>query len=97
MFVVANFIKAIAVILGMVLDLLFWAILIRALISWVNPDPFNPIVRFLESVTEPVLEPIRRVVPSMGLDLSPMIAALAIYFLKIFIVGSLIDFSGAIR
>ena len=97
MFVVANFIKAIAVILGMVLDMIFWFILIRALLSWVNPDPFNPIVRFLESVTEPILEPIRKIVPRIGVDLSPMIAALIIYFVKIFVVGSLLDFSGAVR
>jgi len=97
MFVLANFVKALALILGAILDIYFWLILIRALLSWVNPDPFNPIVQFLEKVTEPVLVPIRRVIPSMGIDFSPLIAALAIYFLKIFLVGSLYDFSMAMR
>ena len=97
MFVIANFIKAVALILGGVLDILFWIILIRALISWVNPDPFNPIVQFLDRVTEPILAPIRRVIPPVGIDFSPVIAALAIYFLKIFLVGSLLDWSMTIR
>ncbi|MBI4972169.1 MAG: YggT family protein [Candidatus Omnitrophica bacterium] len=97
MFLFANFIKAIAMILGMILDIYFWIILIRALLSWVNPDPFNPIVQFLERVTEPVLAPIRKIIPPMGMDFSPLIAALAIYFIKIFIVGSLYDLSLALR
>ena len=97
MFVIANFLKALALILGAILDIYFWIILIRALLSWVNPDPFNPIVQFLEKVTEPVLAPIRRVVPPMGIDFSPLIAALAIYFLKIFLVGSLYDLSMAMH
>jgi len=97
MFVFANLLKGIAVILGMILDIYFWMILIRALLSWVNPDPFNPIVQFLERVTEPVLAPIRRIIPPMGMDFSPLIAALLIYFIKIFVVGSLYDFSMAIH
>lgn len=97
MFVIANFLKASALILGAILDIYFWIILIRALLSWVNPDPFNPIVQFLEKATEPILAPIRRVVPPMGIDFSPLIAALAIYFLKIFLVGSLYDLSMAMH
>ena len=97
MFVIANLIKAIAVILGMILDIYFWIILIRALLSWVSPDPFNPIVQFLDKITEPVLAPIRRIIPPMGIDFSPLIAALAIYFIKIFVVGSLYDLSVAMR
>ena len=97
MFVFANFIRALALVLGTILDVLFWMILIRALLSWVNPDPFNPIVQFLDRVTEPILAPIRRVVPPMGIDFSPIIAALVIYFLKIFVVGSLVDLSLHIR
>ncbi|MBI4398991.1 MAG: YggT family protein [Candidatus Omnitrophica bacterium] len=97
MFVLANFIKAIALILQTVLDIYFWIILIRALLSWVNPDPLNPIVRFLERVTEPVLSPIRKLVPPMGIDFSPLIAALLIYFIKIFVVGSLYDLGFSLR
>ena len=65
-----------------------WIIIIRALISWVSPDPYNPIVRFLYRVTEPVLRPVRRILPvsGMGIDFSPLIVILVIYFLRIFLV-----------
>jgi YggT family protein len=77
----------------------FWIIIARALLSWVNPDPFNPIVRFLHRVTEPVLRPIRHRLPmmGMGLDLSPMIVILAIYFLQAFLVESLRDLALSLR
>ena len=93
MFVLSNFIRALASIADIVLSIFYWLILIRALISWVNPDPHNTIVQFLYRATEPVLQPIRKVLPPMGIDLSPIIAFLAIIFLKGFIVASLIDFS----
>ena len=77
----------------MVLSFLVWIIIIRALISWVNPDPFNPIVQLLNRVTEPLLLPIRqlmgRSMMGIGIDLSPLIAILAIYFLKYFLISSL--------
>lgn len=66
------------------LRIYFWVILIRALLSWVSPDPYNPIVRALVAVTEPVLAPLRRLVPPRklgGIDLSPLIALLLIEFL----------------
>jgi YggT family protein len=93
MFVAANFIYAVAKVLGFALNLYMWIIIARALISWVNPDPYNPIVRFLISVTEPVLYFIRRKLPIYfgGFDFSPVIAILAIYFLQIFVVQSLIQ------
>ena len=91
MFIAANFIHAIATILDMALNLYLWIIIIRALISWVNPDPYNPIVRFLIAITEPVLSPIRRWIPfyTIGIDLSPILVILAIIFLKSFLVVSL--------
>ncbi len=67
------------------LDIYFWVILVRAVISWVNPDPYNPIVRALVLVTEPVLRPLRRLVPPSklgGLDLSPLFAMVILQFLK---------------
>ena len=75
----------------MALELYMWVIIIRALLSWVNPDPYNPVVRFLNSITEPVLYRVRKAVPmhGMGLDLSPILVILAIYFLQIFLVQSL--------
>ena len=91
--VLSNFIGALATIVGIILNIYYWLILIRALISWVNPDPNNTIVQFLYRATEPVLMPIRRMLPQMGIDLSPIIAFLAIIFLKGFIVGTLMDLS----
>jgi YggT family protein len=92
MFVLGNFIQAVAVILNYLLTLVFWLIVARAILSWVSPDPYNPIVRFIERTTEPILEPFRRLVPThkMGIDLSPMIACLFVYFLKLFVVQTLI-------
>ena len=93
MYIAGNLISAIAKVTDMVLSFLLWVIIIRALISWVNPDPYNPIVQFLYRMTEPILQPIRRLMGrsmmNMGLDLSPMVAILAVYFLKYFLIPSL--------
>jgi YggT family protein len=99
MFVFSNLLLAVARLLELVLWAYFWIIIARAVLSWVNPDPFNPIVRFLYRVTEPVLRPIRRRMPmvGMGLDLSPMLVILAIYFLQAFLVESLRDLALSLR
>ena len=91
MFVVSNFLIAIARILDIGLSLYMYIIIARAIISWVNPDPYNPIVRFLNSVTEPVLFRIRRKLPLFfgGMDFSPIIVILAIIFVQTFVVQSL--------
>jgi len=92
MFVAANLIFALAKVVDIALTIFYWLILIRALISWVNPDPYNPIVQFLHKTTEPVLEPIRRLIPvgyRIGIDISPLIAFLVLVFLKIFLVRTL--------
>jgi YggT family protein len=98
-FVAENLLLALANLIHLVLQAYFWIIIARAILSWVNPDPFNPIVRFLYRVTEPVLRPIRHRLPtfSMGLDLSPMIVILAIYFLDAFLVNSLRDLALSLR
>ncbi|MFH1577846.1 MAG: YggT family protein [Candidatus Omnitrophota bacterium] len=96
MFVLGNFLTAIARILDAVLTMLYWLILARVLISWVNPDPNNPIVQFLYKVTEPILYPIKRFIPldfRIGIDISPIIAFLAIMFLKSFLVRTLMGLS----
>jgi len=93
MFILANFIIAIAQIVGVILTILTWIIIIRALISWVNPDPYNSIVQFLYRVTEPILMPIRRILPAMGgFDLSPIVALVGIMFIRSFLVQTLIEF-----
>lgn len=91
MFVVANFLHALANVLDTVLYLYMLIIIIRALVSWVNPDPYNPIVQFLVGVTEPVLSPVRRLIPlyTIGIDISPIIVILAIIFIKSFLIASL--------
>jgi len=92
MFIIANLIDALATLMDMVLWLAMWLIIIRALISWVSPDPYNPIVRFIEQSTDPILRPIQRALPPMGgLDLSPVIAIFAIIFLQSFVVRTLHD------
>lgn len=93
MFVLSNFIRALASVADIVLSVFYWLILIRALVSWVNPDPYNVVVQFLHRATEPILQPIRRLLPPMGIDLSPIIAFLVIIFFKGFIVATLIDIS----
>ena len=94
MFVLSNFLIALARILDVGFSILYWLILIRALISWVSPDPHNFIVQFLYKATEPILYPIRKILPlslKFGIDISPIITFLAIMFLKSFLVRSLID------
>ena len=91
MFVMGNFLNALAYLVSIGLTVLYWLILIRALISWVSPDPFNPIVQLLQKTTEPILEPIRRLLPNLPIDLSPLIAFFAIIFLQRFLVASLYD------
>ncbi len=86
-----NVIFGIARVLEIVLEIYMWVIIIRALISWVNPDPYNPIVQVLTRLTEPVLRPIRKLVPpyKVGLDFSPLIAVLAIIFLQYALIKNL--------
>jgi len=92
MFVLGNFVQALAQVLAFVIDILWWLIIIRALLSWVNPDPYNPIVQFIERTTEPILFPLRQLIPSykIGIDISPILALLILYFLKSFAVQTLI-------
>ena len=93
MFIAGNLLEGIATILHTVLEIYMWVIIVRALISWVNPDPYNPIVQFLQRVTDPLLYQIRKRLGmgSMGFDFSPIIAILLIMFLQIAVVGSLKD------
>jgi len=89
-----NLLRATAQILNMVLNIYMWIVIIAALISWVNPDPYNPIVKFLYRATEPVFQRVRRVAPPMGgIDLSPLVVLLAIYFLQYFLVTTLLQLS----
>lgn len=86
-----NIILGFANVLYVVLDIYKWIIIIRALISWVNPDPYNPIVQALTRLTEPVLRPLRKLAPpyKVGVDLSPLIAVLIIIFLDYALIDNL--------
>ncbi len=98
MFMLANLISAIAGVLGLVLTLYLYIVIARALVSWVNPDPRNPIVRFLYNATEPLLYRVRRVVPYMGgIDFSPLVVIIGIYFLQGFLVASLLDLASRLH
>ncbi len=99
MFLLANLLGAVATLLYYALWLYMWILIARAVISWVSPDPYNPIVQFLYRATEPVLDPIRRRLPSsgFGIDFSPLVVILVIYFLQIFLVRSLQDIAFRLR
>jgi len=89
--ILGNFIGALAVVIDIGLTLFMYIVIARAILSWVNPDPYNPIVRFINQVTEPVLYQIRSRIPSVfgGIDFAPMIVLLGVVFLQSFLVKSL--------
>ena len=91
MFVIGYLLMAVAKVLNIVLMVFMWIVIARAVLSWVSPDPYNPIVRFIHNVTEPVLYRIRLAIPVSfgGIDFSPIIVFLGIIFLREFIVNSL--------
>ena len=91
MFIISNFLVAVAKLLDIGLSLYMWIIIGRAIVSWVNADPYNPIVRFLHRATEPVLFAIRQRVPLLfgGFDFSPVLVIMAIVFVKAFVVQTL--------
>jgi YggT family protein len=95
MFILGYFFMAVAKVLDYVFLFFMLVILARAVLSWVSPDPYNPIVRFIHGVTEPVLYRIRRVIPMAfgGIDFSPIVVFLGIVFLREFLVNSLLQLS----
>lgn len=100
MFVLSNLLIALANILSIAFTIAWWLILIRALISWVNPDPYNPIVQFLYKTTEPILYPIRKILPQslrLGIDISPIIAFLLIVFLRSFLIQTIYQLAANLR
>jgi len=99
MFIAGNFLDALVWVLDLALTFYLWIVIIRALLSWVNPDPWNPIVQFLQRATEPVLAPIRRRLPTWrwGIDLSPLVVILAIYFVQRALLRSLTDLAWRMR
>jgi|SRR5215470_1690111 len=93
MFVIGNLLSAVAAVLNVIANTLLLVILVNALLSWVRPDPNNPIVMFLDRVSDLVCNPIRRLFPTVisGIDFAPFIAMLAIWFINLFVVRTLND------
>lgn len=98
MFILRHFVEALIPILDIIFTAAYWLIIIRAIISWVNPDPYNPLVQFLYKTTEPMLAPFRRIVPvySLGLDISPIFAIIVILFLQKFLIPTLYEIASKI-
>ncbi len=99
MLIFANLLLTVAEIVNMLLNVYYWIVIVAALISWVNPDPYNPVVRFLRTVTEPVFRPIRRLIGyRLGpIDISPIVVILAILFIQKFLVRSVIEIGYKIK
>ena len=99
MFIMSNLLAAVAKVLDIALTIFMWIVIARAILSWVSPDPYNPIVRFINNVTEPVLYQVRRRIPLSfgGIDFSPIIILLAVIFLQQFVVQSLYQFAMTLR
>ena len=98
MYAIGYFVVATAKVLDLVLTIYLWIIIARAILSWVNPDPYNPIVRFIHNVTEPVLVRIRSRIPLYfgGFDFTPIVVLAAIYFIRLFLVQSLFRFGSSL-
>jgi YggT family protein len=98
MLVFKNLLIAVATVIDYVLVFYMFITIARAVLSWVSPDPYNPIVRFIHNITEPVLYQIRKRLPMMygGIDFSPIIVILIIIFLRIFVVNSLEGLAGSL-
>lgn len=98
MFIFSNLFFALAKLFDIVITLYIWIVIIRVVLSWVNPDPHNPIVQFLIRVTEPALSRIRRYVPYLGgFDISPIILIFALYIVEIFLVNTFQDLAYSLR
>lgn len=100
MFILSNLLSALAGVLDILFTILYWLIIIRAIVSFVSADPYNPIVQFLYKTTEPILSFIRRFLPlnfRFGIDISPLVAILLIIFLKHFLCNTLNDIAIKLR
>jgi len=93
MFIFQNLLVAVARVLNIALTLYMWVIIARVVFSWINVDPHNAVIQFISWATEPVLRWVRHRIPVNlgGLDISPFLVILAIYFTKIFFIESLLE------
>ncbi len=86
--ILGTFIEAVAQILSMIINIYVWIVIIAALVSWVRPDPYNPIVQILYKLTEPLYVKIRSLIPTIigGIDLTPLIVVLVLQFINLFFI-----------
>ena len=90
MFVFAEFLRSLALLVSLLFNVVFFIIVIRIILSWVNPDPYNEIVQIIHRISEPILAPFRKLPLQMGgIDFSPIIAFVVLSVLKSFIVNIL--------
>lgn len=96
--VLSTLIEALAQILSMVINIYIWVVIIAALITWVRPDPYNPIVQILYKLTEPVYAKIRRIIPTLlgGIDIAPILVILALKFIDLFVVRLLFGLANSL-
>ena len=100
MFILANLLSAVAMVLGAILEFYFWVVIIAAVLTWFSPDPYNPIVRILRSLTEPVFYRLRKWLPFLnisGLDLSPIVVLLLIKFIQVGVLSSLAEYAAVLK
>jgi YggT family protein len=98
MFILANLFEALAKLLDIVITLYMYVVIGRVIVSWLNVDPYHPIVQFLRKITDPALYRIRKYMPVMGgLDFSPIVLIFGLYFLNIFLVKTLYNLADAFR
>jgi YggT family protein len=93
MFVFGNFIYGVAYVIENILNIYFWIILIRAVMSWIQPNPYNPLVRIIYKLVDPVTYRISRIIPTRigAIDFAPFILMILIIFLQKFLVRSLFE------
>lgn len=100
MIILANTLSAIALVLGSLLNIYFWIVIIAAVLTWVRPDPYNPIVRTLRLLTEPVFYRVRKWLPftyTSGLDFSPLVVLLVIELVNRIVIASLAQYAIALH
>ncbi len=96
--ILSTFVQALAQILHMIISIYIWVVIIAALVSWVRPDPYNPIVQTLYRLTEPVYAWIRRYIPTVvgGIDLAPLIVIIGLQFIDLFLVKLLFELAASL-
>lgn len=98
MIVLSNLLIAIAQILNMILTIFIWLIIIRAVLSWVYPDPYHPVVQFFYRTTDPILIPVRRKLPPIGsIDISPFVVLMIIFLIQEVVVKSLFQYGYSLQ